>query len=557
MDKPWLKSYPEGVSSNIKFDEFSSLVDMFDKTCDRFSQNPSFTNFGKSLTFNQLKLNAELLASFLSNNLNLKKGDSVAIMMPNILQYPVCIFGILKAGLIIENINPLFTPRELELQLKNSGSKAIILLENFANSLESIIEKTSIEHVIITSMGELLGTKGYFINFVLRNIKKMVPNYTLDNFYQFNNALKIGSQSKLQETNIEKSDTAFLQYTGGTTGTIKAAMLSHSNILANAAQFKEWLGNSIRYGEDTAICALPLYHIFALTCNALVLFHVGANNILITNPRDISAFVKELRKHQFTFISGVNTLFHRLMTDKEFHKCDFSNLYLSLAGGMPVQKSVGEQWQKITGCVLSVGYGLSETSPAASIDPITRKEFSNTIGLPLPSTDFSIQDAEGKHLGIEEVGEICIRGPQVMKGYWNNEEETQKAITPDGWFKSGDVGYMREDGYFKIVDRIKDVIIISGFNVYPSEIEEVVMTHEKIFEAGCVGITDEDGSEAIKLFVSIVPGETLIVEDVIEHCREQLTGYKIPKIVEFIKEIPKSNVGKILRRQLREGVNHA
>ena len=560
MDKPWIKSYPVGVSPNIQTDEFSSLVDMFDKTCDQFAEKPAFTNFGRSITFTQLKTNVNSLASFLSNHLKLEKGDSVAIMMPNIFQYPICVFGILKAGLIVENINPLFTARELETQLKNSKSKAILILENFALSFSEIKENTSIEHVVITAMGDMLGAKGYLINFIIKNVKKMVPNYDLENSYQFKTVLKIGSGLKPPNTNIEKFDTAFLQYTGGTTGVVKAAMLTHDNILANAVQFKEWLGTNIKYGEEVAICALPLYHIFALTCNALVLFHVGANNILITNPKDINAFVKELQKHKFTFISGVNTLFQRLMDDKKFRKCNFSDLYLSLAGGMPVQKSVGEKWQKITGCVLTVGYGLSETSPAASIDPvdpINIKEFSDTIGLPLPSTEFSIQDTDGNKLDVEEVGEICIRGPQVMKGYWNNEEETKNVITPDGWFKTGDVGYMRGDGYFKIVDRIKDVIIISGFNIYPSEIEEVVLKHEKIFEAACVGIQNKDGSESIKLFLSLKPGEVLTNDEIIEYCRSQLTAYKVPKMIEFIEEIPKSNVGKILRRELRERVNHA
>lgn len=557
IDKPWLKSYPEGVSPNIEIDEFSSLVDMFDKTCDRFSEKHAFTNFGRSLTFKHLKTHVDYLASFLSNHLNLKKGDSVAIMMPNLFQYPICVYAILKANLIVENINPLFTERELEIQLRDSQSKAIIILDTFAQVLSKIKGNTSIEHVVVTTMGDMLGAKGHLINFIIKYIKKMVPSYDQTNSYKFKTALAIGSRSAPKETDIEKYDTAFLQYTGGTTGTVKAAMLSHSNILANAAQFKEWLGPNLRYGEDIAICALPLYHIFALTCNALVLFHVGANNILITNPRDIVTFVRELKKHKFTFISGVNTLFQRLMDNKDFPKCDFSNLYLSLAGGMTVQRGVGEQWQKITGCVLSVGYGLSETSPAASMDPIDGEKFSDTIGLPLPSTEFSIQDLGGNQLGSEEVGEICIRGPQVMKGYWNNEEETKNAITPDGWFKTGDVGYMRKDGFFKIVDRIKDVIIISGFNIYPSEIEEVALKHEKIFEAACVGIKSEDGSETIKLYVSLMPGEILTDAEVIEYCRLHLTAYKIPKIVEFIGEIPKSNVGKILRRQLREEDGHS
>ena len=380
----------------------------------------------------------------------------------------------------------------------------------------------------------------------------MVPKYSLPNSQNFKEALKIGSNFSFKKQNIDKEDIAFLQYTGGTTGGVKAAILSHRNILANAIQVREWVGNQLKFGEDLAICALPLYHIFALTCNSIVFFYFGANNILITNPRDIPGFVKELKKYKFTFISGVNTLFNKLLENPDFKDCDFSELNISIAGGMPVQKSVGDKWQKTTGCLMAVGYGLSETSPAVSIDPIDGKSFSDAIGLPLPSTEMSIQNDGGQILTVGDEGEICVRGPQVMRGYWNNEEDTRKVLTKDGWFKTGDIGIMREDGFFKIVDRKKDMIIVSGFNVYPSDIEEVAMKHEKVFEAGCIGVKGDDDQEVVKLFVSLNEGETLTKEEMTKYCRENLTAYKVPKLLEIVDEIPKSNVGKILRRELRE-----
>ena len=555
LNKPWLKNYPDGVSSNINFDEYSSLVDMFEKTCNRFSSNKAFTNFGVSFTFKEIYQKSSNLASFFQNELNLSQGSRVAIMMPNILQYPISTFGILKAGLVVENINPLYTARELETQLINSKSETIIILENFAHLIEKIIHKTVVKNIIITSAGELLGIKGFIINFVLRKIKKMVPEYKIDKFYTFSKIIEKNDKYENKKVFSELDDVAFLQYTGGTSGTIKAAMLTHRNILSNVLQVKEWLGPHLKYGEDIAICALPLYHIFALTCNSLTFFNFGANNILITNPRDVKSFVKELKKHQFTFISGVNTLFNKLLLDNDFKNCDFSKLRISLAGGMQVQKKVAEKWQLVTKNVLSVGYGLSETSPAASIDPIGVEKFSDSLGLPLPSTEISIQDDNGKHLNFNEPGEICIRGPQVMKGYWNNTEETNNVMTSDGWFKTGDVGTMNEEGYTKIVDRKKDMIIVSGFNVYPNEIEEIAMMNDKIFEAGCIGVKDNDGNENVKLFISKVPGKNLNTEEVIDYCKKYLTGYKIPKFVEFIDDIPKSNVGKILRRELRKRNN--
>ena len=550
-NKPWLKSYPKNVSSEISFDQYSSLVDMFDKTCNQFKSNIAFTNFGVSLTFDEIYEKSNNLSNFLQTKFNLNKGSRVSIMMPNLLQYPICTFGILKAGLIVENINPLYTERELETQLKNSQSETIIILENFAYILENILNKTNIKNIIITSVGELLGTKGKLMNFVLRKIKKVVPKYNLKNIYNFTETIS-NHESHIKDIDISLDDVAFLQYTGGTSGTIKAAMLTHKNILSNVLQVKEWLGPELKYGEDIAICALPLYHIFALTCNSLTFFNFGANNILITNPRDIKSFVKELKKHKFTFISGVNTLFNKLLLEPNFKKCNFTKLRISLAGGMQVQKNVADKWQKITGNVLSVGYGLSETSPAACIDPIGVNNFSDSLGLPLPSTEISIQDDKGNHLDFNQPGEICIRGPQVMKGYWNNPEETKNAMTNDGWFKTGDIGIMTEFGFPKIVDRKKDMIIISGFNVYPNEIEEVIMNHNSVFEAGCIGIKDENGEENIKLFISLLPNKNLSTEEIIDYCKKNLTGYKIPKFVEFIDEIPKSNVGKILRRKLRD-----
>jgi len=557
MEKIWLRSYPEGVPSEVNLDEFSSLVDLFNKTCERFDEKPAFVNFGVEVSFKKLKLYSESLSSYLLNDLNLSKGDRVSIMMPNILQYPISTFGILKSGLIVDNINPLFTARELEAQLRDSGSETIIVAENFASTLQEIISKTSIKNVIITSLGDFLGFKGKIINFVVKYVKRMVPSYTLQNAINFKDALHAGSKQSFVEQRIDKEDIAFLQYTGGTTGGVKAAILSHRNVLANAIQVRAWLGKKLKFGEDIAICALPLYHIFALTCNSIVFFYFGSKNILITNPRDIPGFVKELKKHQFTFISGVNTLFNKLMEEPSFKECDFSKLNISIAGGMPVQKSVGERWQSMTGCLLVVGYGLSETAPAASIDPVDGKSFSDTIGLPLPSTEMSIQNDKGKILSVGEEGEICIRGPQVMRGYWNNEKDTKRALTQDGWFKTGDIGIMREDGYFKIVDRKKDMIIVSGFNVYPSEIEEVAMMHSKVLEAGCIGVANSDGQEEVKLHVSPKEGENISKNEILDHCRKHLTAYKVPKLLEIVDEIPKSNVGKILRRKLREKTTNA
>ena len=552
MEKIWLKSYPKGVPAEINLDEFTSLVDLFDKTCERFDEKTAFTNFGVKINFKQLKSYSENLSSYFLNELKLNKGDRVAIMMPNVLQYPITTFGILKSGLVVDNINPLFTPRELKAQLNDSGSETIVIAENFAANLQEIISETSVKNVIITSLGEFLGLKGILVNFVIRNIRKMVPKYSLPNSQNFKEALKIGSNFSFKKQDIDKEDIAFLQYTGGTTGGVKAAILSHRNILANAIQVREWLGNKLKFGEDLAICALPLYHIFALTCNSIVFFYFGANNILITNPRDIPGFVKELKKYKFTFISGVNTLFNKLLENPDFKDCDFSELNILIAGGMPVQKSVGDRWQKTTGCLMVVGYGLSETAPAASIDPIDGKSFSDAIGLPLPSTEMSIQNDGGQILPVGDEGEICIRGPQVMRGYWNNDEDTKKVLTKDGWFKTGDIGIMREDGFFKIVDRKKDMIIVSGFNVYPSDIEEVAMKHEKVFEAGCIGVKGENDQEVVKLFVSLNEGATLTKEEMTKYCRENLTAYKVPKLLEIVDEIPKSNVGKILRRELRE-----
>ena len=557
MEKIWLKSYPEGVPSEVNLDEFSSLVDLFNKTCERFDEKPAFVNFGVEVSFKKLKLYSESLSAYLLNNLNLTKGDRVSIMMPNILQYPISTFGILKSGLIVDNINPLFTARELEAQLNDSGSETIIIAENFASNLQEILPKTSIKNVIITSLGDFLGFKGKIINFVIKYVKRMVPSYSLPNAVNFKDVLDAGSQQSFKEQIIDKEDIAFLQYTGGTTGGVKAAILSHRNVLANAIQVRAWLGKNLKFGEDIAICALPLYHIFALTCNSIVFFYFGSKNILITNPRDIPGFVKELKKHQFTFISGVNTLFNKLMEEPSFKECDFSKLNISIAGGMPVQKSVGERWQSMTGCLLVVGYGLSETAPAASIDPVDGQSFSDTIGLPLPSTEMSIQNDKGKILSVGEEGEICIRGPQVMRGYWNNEKDTKNALTQDGWFKTGDIGIMREDGYFKIVDRKKDMIIVSGFNVYPSEIEEVAMMHSKVLEAGCIGVENSEGQEEVKLHVSPKEGENISKNEILDHCRKHLTAYKVPKLLEIVDEIPKSNVGKILRRKLREKTTNA
>ncbi len=554
ISKPWLKSYPPMVNAEIGPLEYSSLGDLFETVTERYGPNPAYSCMGKTITYHELAQKAASIGAWLQSK-GLQKGDRVAIMMPNILQYPAVLTGILRAGFVVVNVNPLYTPRELEHQLKDSGAKAIFILENFAVTLQQVIAKSQVEHVVVTSMGDMMGgLKGMLVNFVVRKVKKMVPAWSLPGHVPYTQVIAHdGSGFKRADTQI--SDLAFLQYTGGTTGVSKGAALSHSNVLSNVAQNDEWLkiiddGNGVP-ANAIYICALPLYHIFALTVNAVMGMHNGAHNILIPNPRDMPGFVKELEKWDFAVFPGLNTLFNGLLNNEDFLKLDFSHLLLTLGGGMAVQQPVAEAWKKLTGCVIAEGYGLSETSPVATANRFDAKEFSGTIGLPLPSTSISIRDDKGKELPIGEVGEIFIKGPQVMVGYWQRPDETEKVMTADGYFCSGDMGFMDEKGQTKIVDRKKDMILVSGFNVYPNEIEEVAAGHEKILEAAAVGVRDDRSGEAVKLFV-VRTDPSLTEKEVKEWCAIGLTNYKRPKFVEFREELPKTNVGKILRRELRE-----
>lgn len=548
----WHKHYDAGIPREIDMNTYSSIVDVFDQGFKKFADKPAFTNMGKTLSYHELDLMSAQFASYLQNHLKLKKGDRIALMMPNILQYPVCLFGALRAGMVVVNVNPLYTARELEHQLKDSGATVIVILANFAKTLQEVKEKTPIKHIITTEIGDLLGfPKNYIVNFLVKYVKKMVPDFHLPTATQLSDCLTKGSTVPFSKTTLSHADIAFLQYTGGTTGVSKGAVLTHGNIVANILQAKAWIKNLIKEGEEVIITPLPLYHIFSLTANCFIFSSVGALNVLITNPRDIPGFVKELKKWNFTAITGVNTLFNGLLNNEDFRNLDFSHLKVALGGGMAVQKAVAERWKEVTKVPLIEAYGLTETSPAACINPMTLKDYNGFIGLPLSSTEVVIKDDEGKTLEIGEVGEVCIRGPQVMQGYYNRPDETAKVMTDDHFFRTGDVGYMNENGYVKLVDRKKDMILVSGFNVYPNEIEDVVATHPKVLESAAVGVPDTVSGETIKLFV-VKKDSSLTEIEVIDHCRKGLTGYKIPKKVEFRTELPKSNVGKILRRELRD-----
>ncbi|WP_348225807.1 long-chain-fatty-acid--CoA ligase [Phyllobacterium sp. YR531] len=552
--KMWVKHYPDNVPADIPDLPNESLGAFFDEAFKKFSAKPAFDCMGKSINYGELDKYSRSIAAWLQSR-GLVKGDRVAIMMPNVLQYPVVIAGVLRAGLIVVNVNPLYTPRELEYQLKDSGAKAIFVLENFAATLQKVVTKTSVQHVVVTAMGDMMGLKGHLVNLVVRRVKKMVPAWSLPGHIPFKTALAKGASMSFKSVDVKRADVAFLQYTGGTTGVSKGATLTHSNILSNIEQMSMWcdVGFRLKGRPDSIVyvCALPLYHIFALTVNAMIGIKQGGLNILIPNPRDIPAFVKVLQKHKFHFFPGLSTLFNGLMNNEEFRKLDFKELRMSFSGGMAMQKPVADRWKELTGSLMIEGYGLSETSPVASANPLDATEFSGTIGMPMPSTDFSIRDDDGKELPLLEVGEICIRGPQIMAGYWNRPDETAKVMTSDGFFRSGDMGYMDERGYTKIVDRKKDMILVSGFNVYPNEIEEVAMEHPGIAEAAAVAIANEHSGEAVKLFI-VRKDKTLTEEAVKAFCAERLTNYKRPRVVEFRDELPKSNVGKILRRELRD-----
>ena len=551
-DKIWLKSYPQGVPAEIDSSRYSSLKDMIETSMQKFRDLPAFTNMGHSITFGELDEQSRYFGAYLQKVAGLEKGERVAVMMPNVLQYPVAVFGILRAGLCVVNVNPLYTPRELEHQLKDSGAKAILIFENFASTLDKVLDKTDVRTVMITGIGDLLPfPKGAIANFVVRKVKKMVPEYKLSGALPFKQALKEGKWQSMDEVSLDHDDLAFLQYTGGTTGVSKGAILTHGNLISNVLQARAWCGELLSEGDGVVITALPLYHIFSLTANCLMFTILGANNILITNPRDFGAFVAELKKYPFTFISGVNTLFNALLNTPGFDQVDFSSMRIALGGGMAVQKPVADHWKAVTGKPILQAYGLTETSPAACINPPTDTEFSGSIGLPISSTEVSIRDDAGTELAIGEVGEICIRGPQVMAGYWQRDEDTAKTMFEGGWLRTGDMGRMDDAGLVFITDRKKDMILVSGFNVFPNEIEDVVVAMAGVLEAAAVGVPDERSGEMVKLFV-VRKDPNLSEADVIKHCRENLTGYKVPKKVVFREDLPKTNVGKILRRALRD-----
>ncbi len=551
MGKIWLeKSYPPGVPFDINPDKYPSLVAMFNKYSVQYSDRTAFINMGAKISYAELAEQATAFAAYLQQDLGLKKGDKFAIMVPNTLQYPIALFGALLAGLTVVNVNPLYTARELEHQLKDSGTKAILIIENFARTLEQIVAKTPVEHVIMTSLGDRLGlVKGKVVNVVVKYVKKMVPAFNLPDAIRFNAALSKGSQLAFTPVELCGDDLAFLQYTGGTTGLSKGAMLTHRNMVANLEQAKAVIKPLLEAGSELVVTALPLYHIFALTANCLTFFTLGGTNLLITNPRDMPAFIKELGKYEFTAITGVNTLFNGLLNTAGFKDLDFSNLKMAMGGGMAVQRPVAERWQKVTGTKLLEGYGLTECSPMVSISPYNQESYNGTIGLPAPSTDVKIMLEDGSEAPLGESGEMWVKGPQVMKGYYNREEATAE-ILKEGWLATGDVALMDEQGYFKIVDRKKDMIIVSGFNVFPNEIEEVVMMHDGVVEAAAIGVPHDASGEMVKIFV-VAKQDDLDEATLIKHCRENLTNYKVPRLVEFRDELPKTNVGKILRRELR------
>ncbi len=550
MDRVWLKRYPAGVPAQIDPDHYSSLLDIFEQSIAKFADKIAFVNMGKSITYRQLDQQSQAFAAYLQHELGLKKGDAVAIMMPNLLQYPVALMGVLRAGCSVVNVNPLYTPRELQHQLTDSKARAIIIVENFAQTLMAVEKNIQVEHVILTKMGDMLGAvKGTLVNLVVKHLKKLIPAYQLRRFVTYKDVLQRGAGLSWQKPQMTGDDIAFLQYTGGTTGVSKGAMLTHRNMVANLEQASGFLDKFLDEGKENVVTALPLYHIFALTANFFVFFKHGGTNLLITNPRDMPNFVKELAKFPFTAITGVNTLFNGLLNTPGFAELDFSRLKLSLGGGMAVQRPVAERWKKVTKTRLLEGYGLTECCPLVTLSPFDLDDFNGSIGLPAPSTDIRLVDENGNDVAVGEAGEMIVQGPQVMLGYLNRPEETAKTIK-DGWLYTGDIATMDADGFFYIVDRKKDMILVSGFNVFPNEIEEVVAMNEKVLEVAAVGVPNEVTGEVVKVFV-VKKDQSLTEQEVIAHCKQHLTGYKVPKLVEFRSELPKTNVGKILRRELR------
>lgn len=554
QERPWLSSYPAGVPAEIDLEQFPSIVSVLESSFQQFRDKPAYSNLGKVLSYAEIDRLSRQFAAYLLGELKLKKGDRVAIMMPNCLQYPIATFGILRAGLVVVNHNPLYTARELRHQLQDSGAKAIVVLDNFGHTVQEVLADTEVKQVIATGLGDMLGfPKGAIVNFMLKHVKKMVPDYSIPGAIRFNDAVTLGQRHELPEVVIEPGDIAFLQYTGGTTGVAKGAVLTHRNLVANMQQAAAWISSTnLELGKEIIITAIPLYHIFALTANCLVFMKLGGMNHLITNPRDMPGFVKELSKVKFTAITGVNTLFNGLLNTPGFDKLDFSHLKLTLGGAMAVQRAVADRWKKTTGVTLVEAYGLTETSPAACINPLDMAEYNGAIGLPISSTDACVKDEDGRQLPTGEVGELCIKGPQVMKGYWQRPEETANVIDADGWLHTGDMAKMDEKGYFYIVDRKKDMILVSGFNVYPNEVEDVIALMPGVLEVAAVGVPDEKSGEAVKVVI-VKKDPALTAEQVKAHARENLTGYKHPKYVEFRTELPKTNVGKILRRELRDG----
>lgn len=552
MDPIWLDSYPPGVPSEIDPDKYRSIGEMFSESATRYADSPAFACMGKTLTYAEVDRLSRAFSAYLQGDLGLERGARVAIMMPNVLQYPIAMLGALRAGYTVVNCNPLYTPRELGGQLADSGAKAIVLVENFAHTLEQVLDQSDVEHVIVTRLGDMLDfPKASIVNLVVKRVKKMVPEWNIPGALWFKEVLSAGAKRAYHPVDVAPDELAFLQYTGGTTGIPKGAMLTHRNMIANLEQAHAWIKPHVREGQETIITALPLYHIFALLANCMTFMKIGAKNILITNPRDIPGFVKELAKEPFTALTGVNTLFNALLHNEDFRKLDFSALRLTLGGGMAVQKSVAHEWKEVTGTPLVEAYGLTETSPAATINPLDIDEYTGSIGLPISSTEVSIRTPEGEEVRVGEPGELCIRGPQVMKGYWQRPDETALVFTEDGFLRTGDMAKIDEKGFIYIIDRTKDMINVSGFNVYPNEIESVIASHPGILEAGVVGIPDEQSGEKVKAVV-VKKDPNLTEDDVIAFCREQMTAYKVPRQIEFRDELPKSVVGKILRRELRE-----
>lgn len=548
---PWFSKYPQGVPHEIKLDEYRSVVHLFEESCKRYADTVAFENMGARLTYRQVDKLSRDFAAYLQQQLGLKKGERIAIQMPNLLQFPIAFFGALRAGLIVVNTNPLYTPREMEHQFRDSGAVAIVIVANFASNLEKIISNTQIRHVIITSLGDMLGgIKGAIVNFVVKNVKKMVPPYKLPGALSFNSVLAKGAGQKLETPPIANDEIVVLQYTGGTTGVSKGAQLTHGNLVNHNTMITHWFHPYLSAGgEDIIITAIPMYHIFALTVNGLLMFTTGVKNVLITNPRDMKGFCKELRKHKFTIMTGVNTLFNGLLNSPTFKDLDFSYLKGAVGGGMAVQDAVARRWKEVTGKPLLEGYGLSETSPVLCCNPLDGKHRSGSIGVPMPSTEVAIFDDNGNQVAQGETGEICARGPQVMSGYW--KQDNTGVFYPGGWFKTGDIGSMDADGFFRIVDRKKDMIKVSGFNVFPNEIENVIAGHPKVLEVAAIGIPDSRSGECIKAFV-VKRDPSLTENELLQYCRENLTNYKIPKQITFKTELPKTNVGKILRRALKE-----